>query len=452
MSNRVRSVFVRLTVLSMLVFTMGATGCSGGSGGKDRGSSGGTTGTGGATTTTGGSISTSGGAAGTGHATSYAGTTGTTGGSTGTTGGTGEGGMIATGGTGGSVATGGATVTGDVGGTGGATVTGGTQIVVGGTTGTGGTISSGSIIGAGGATGGGGARGGSTGTGGTISSGGITGMGGATGAGGARDGSVGTGGTISSGGITGTGGFTGAGGATGGGGASSGAGGTSSTCPPATPLTGGKQYCSNTKGNVGGGYSYELWASGSGSGCMTVYGVDANFSATWTNVGDFLARIGLGFDETKTPAQIGTISADFAETKTGNSGLVYVGIYGWTVSPLREYYILDDWGISKPAGVASDGTPRTNVGTITVDGDTYDVWKHTQTNKPAITGDNQTFDQYFSIRQTARQCGHISISEHFSQWAGLGLQLGKLEEAKLLVEAQNSSGTIDFTKATVAVK
>jgi hypothetical protein len=185
---------------------------------------------------------------------------------------------------------------------------------------------------------------------------------------------------------------------------------------------------------------------------MTVYGVDAKFSATWTNVEDFLARIGLGFDETKTPAQIGTISADFAETKTGNSGLVYVGIYGWSVNPLREYYIIDDWGSSKPGGVASDGTSRTNMGTITVDGEIYDVWKHTRTNKPAITGDNQTFDQYFSVRQTARQCGHVSISEHFSKWAGLGMQLGNLEEAKLLVEAQNSSGTIDFTTATVVVK
>jgi hypothetical protein len=216
-------------------------------------------------------------------------------------------------------------------------------------------------------------------------------------------------------------------------------------------LTGGKQYCSNTKGSVSGGYAYELWAQGMGSGCMTVYGVDAAFSATWTNVEDYLARVGLGFNSDKTPAQIGTISADFAETKTGGNGLVYVGIYGWTVDPLREFYILDDWGSTMPAGVASDGTPRDKVGTITVDGGTYDVWKKTRTNKPAITGDNKTFDQYFSIRQTARQCGHISISEQVSQWASLGLQLGKLEEAKILVEAQNSTGTIEFTKATVVV-
>jgi endo-1,4-beta-xylanase len=237
-----------------------------------------------------------------------------------------------------------------------------------------------------------------------------------------------------------------------GGTASGGGGGAVSTCPTATPLTGGKKYCSNSSGTAVGNYTYEIWAEGNGSSCMNVFGIDANFSATWTNVEDFLARVGLTFDRSKTPAQIGTLSADFSETKTGNTGLVYVGIYGWTVDPLREYYILDDWGTTKPAGVASDGTPRDNVGTITVDGAIYDVWKKTRTNKPAITGDNKTFDQYFSIRQSARQCGHISISEHFSKWIGLGLQLGKLVESKLLLEAQDSSGTVDFTTAKVVVK
>jgi hypothetical protein len=255
--------------------------------------------------------------------------------------------------------------------------------------------------------------------------------------------------------MSGTGGLAGVGGAQAGAaglGGASGAGGAANSCSPGKALSGGNRYCSNTKGNVAGGYAYELWASGSGSGCMTVYGVDANFSATWTGVDDFLARIGLGFDESKTPTQIGTISSDFAETKTGSDGLVYVGIYGWSVSPLREFYIIDDWGAMKPGDTASDGTPRTHVGVISVDGDSYDVWKHTQMNKPAITGGNQTFDQYFSVRQNARECGHISVSQHFSEWTNLNLTLGMLEEVKLLVEAQSSTGTIDFTTATVVVK
>ncbi len=366
-----------------------------------------------------------------GAAAGVAGTTGAGGATGGSSGGTSSGGVTGNAGTGGASA--------------GTTGTAGTiGPGIAGTTGAGG--STGGVSGTGGASGTGGSRGGGPGSGGSSGGGGVSGTGGSS-----SGGTTGTGGTGGTGGSTGGGGARG--GSTGRGGANGGAGGTSSTCSPGTPSTGGQQYCSNTKGNVAGGYSYELWADGVGSGCMTVYGVDAKFKATWTNVGDFLARVGLGFDQTKTPAQIGTISADFAETKTGGSaGLVYVGIYGWTVDPLREYYILDDWGSTMPAGIASDGTPRDHVGTITVDGGTYEVWKKTRTNKPAITGDNKTFDQYFSIRQTARQCGHISISEHFSQWGSLGLPLGKLYEAKILVEAQDSTGTVDFTKATVTVR
>ena len=86
------------------------------------------------------------------------------------------------------------------------------------------------------------------------------------------------------------------------------------------------------------------------------------------------------------------------------------------------------------------------------DGGTYNVYTHTQTNQPAITGGNATFVQYFSVRQTARQCGHISISEHFKEWANLGLTLGKMEEARILVEVGGGSGNIDFTTATVTAQ
>jgi hypothetical protein len=177
---------------------------------------------------------------------------------------------------------------------------------------------------------------------------------------------------------------------------------------------------------------------------MTVYDVDAQFSAKWSNVGDFLARVGLGFNETKTFSQIGTIGADFAETKTGTAGgFSFIGIYGWSVNPLHEYYIVDDWFGSRPV-------PGSVMGTITVDGATYDILTHTQTNQPSIQG-NATFVQFWSVRHTARQCGHISISQHFSAWANLGMQLGNLEEARILVEVGGGSGSIDFTTATVKV-
>jgi endo-1,4-beta-xylanase len=150
-------------------------------------------------------------------------------------------------------------------------------------------------------------------------------------------------------------------------------------CPAAPALTGGQEYCSNDKGSAGNGYGYELWAEGEGTGCMTVFGTGAAFKTEWNDVEDFLARVGLDFDETRTHAQIGTIWADFVETQTGSDeGLTYVGIYGWTVDPLREFYILDDWGATKPAGVASDGTARDEVGTLQIDGETYDVWKATR--------------------------------------------------------------------------
>jgi endo-1,4-beta-xylanase len=189
---------------------------------------------------------------------------------------------------------------------------------------------------------------------------------------------------------------------------------------------------------------------------MNVYGVNANYGATWTETGDFLARAGLTFDKTKTPTQIGTISAEFAEAFTvtpvaGKTSKIYVALYGWTVEPLAEYYVIDDYGDFVPGPVNSDGTPRMNYGTITVDDDTYDIWAMPVMDRPAITGPSEDFTQIFSVRRTRRKCGHISVSAHFSKWASLGLPVGKLEESMFLMEAQNNSGTIEVN-ATVTVQ
>lgn len=255
----------------------------------------------------------------------------------------------------------------------------------------------------------------------------------------------------------GKGGAGGVGGAPGNVGGSAGSPGAPNVCAPFSPSTGGMRYCSNSKGNAGAGYKYELWASGQGSGCMNVYGVGANYSASWTGVTDFLARAGLQFDQTKTPAQIGTISANFAETKTevpteGKTSKIYLAVYGWTVNPLAEYYVIEDYGAFVPGPMASDGTPRNHMGTIAVDDGVYDVWALDVKGKPAITGDNKDFTQIFSVRQARRQCGHVSVSQHFTQWAAFGLTLGKLEETMFLMEAQGNSGTVDVTSATITVQ
>jgi endo-1,4-beta-xylanase len=288
------------------------------------------------------------------------------------------------------------------------------------------------------------ASGGNAGT--AVSSGGTTPIGGSAGAS-AVGGASGAGGGTPSGGGGGTDGGAGTGGG--------GAGGTSSSCLMLTPGTGGTEYCSNTRGLLSSGYSYELWANGQ-SGCMKVYGVDGNYSASWTEAGDFLTRTGLAFDSTKTPAQIGTISADFAETFTeqpvqGKTSKIYVALYGWTVDPLAEYYIIDDYGDFIPGPVNSDGSPRTNYGTLTVDDGTYDIWAMPVKDRPAITGDHKDFTQIFSVRKVRRKCGHISVSEHFAKWASVGLPQGKLEESMFLMEAQNNSGTINVA-ATVTLK
>ena len=256
----------------------------------------------------------------------------------------------------------------------------------------------------------------------------------------------------------------GAGGNPGGGGAGglgggtgiAGGGGASTGCLAPAPSTGGARYCSDSKGNAGPGYAYEIWSSEPRSGCMTVSGVDANFSATWTDATDFLARAGLRFDQTKTPAQLGTISGDFTEAMTesptaGKSSKIYFAAYGWTISPLVEYYIIEDYGPFVPGPVATDGSSRTQMGTIEVDDGTYDVWHLAVKDKPAITGNDKDFDQYYIVRRSRRPCGHVSVSEQFSKWAALGVQLGKLEETMFLLEAQDNSGTVEV-RATVRLE
>src|SRR5437870_3329958 len=87
-------------------------------------------------------------------------------------------------------------------------------------------------------------------------------------------------------------------------------------CPTGPALTAGTQTCSSNKTGTVGSFGWSIWSSGSG-GCITPSGNTAAFKATWSNSGDFLARMGFQWNETKTFDQYGNVGADFAYTKTG---------------------------------------------------------------------------------------------------------------------------------------
>lgn len=325
---------------------------------------------------------------------------------------TGEGGMGAAGTRGGSTAAGnGGTSTADGGSTGG--------------TGTGGAGANGGSTGAGGAAGSGGSRD----AGSAVDSGRVRGSGGSGGAGGVEGGSTGTGGTTGSGGSAGTGG--------------------SPVDCTAAPLTGGTQRTSANAQGTAGGLSWSIWSNGT-AGTITTYSVPA-FSASWNNSGDFLARMGLEWGNSgKTFDQFGTITAQFAEAKTGTAGgFSYVGIYGWSTTPCIEYYILDDSFNRMPVNPGN----TTNKGTATIDGGTYTLYTRptTGTGGSRCSGIS-AWTQFYSVRQTARQCGQISITEHFKAWAAAGMTLGNMLEAKVLVEVGGGIGNIDFTTASVTAQ
>lgn len=246
-----------------------------------------------------------------------------------------------------------------------------------------------------------------------------------------------------------------AGGGSGGSGgkASGGAGGASSGSAGAAPLdcsatmpTNGTKHSGNGQGGKDN-LAWQLWANNASNGSITTFSTPA-FEADWNNAGDFLARIGFEWGNAgKSYDTYGTITADFAYKKTGSGGgYSYIGIYGWSTNPCVEWYIVDDSFNGMPVNPGN----TSNKGTVKIDGGDYVLY----TRQTTGTGGSRcngasSWAQYYSIRKTARQCGTISITQHFDAWKAASMPLGNLLEAKILVEVGGGNGSVQFPVANL---
>lgn len=209
--------------------------------------------------------------------------------------------------------------------------------------------------------------------------------------------------------------------------------------------------CSNgtsQKMGTAGGYDYELWSqNGAGTATMTLNVSDENggaFEVEWSGTVNMLARTGKrwGSNSTVTVQNVGNITSEFDVEWSSTDNVKYVSVYGWGYYDQQdipsgfsneiEYYIVQDRGSYNPT---SGGKKW---GSAVIDGISYDFYTTDRIQQPSLSG-TSTFKQYWSIPSNTSQHrtkGTISISKHFSEWAKVGMKMGRLYEvASMKIES-----------------
>jgi endo-1,4-beta-xylanase len=179
------------------------------------------------------------------------------------------------------------------------------------------------------------------------------------------------------------------------------------------------------------GFFWQNYVSG-GSASITFPSAGTypgNFAVTWSNVGDVVA--GKGWN----PGAVRVVGYNVGSLSGAYN---FFGVYGWTTSPLIEYYVCEFGSVTFNA---------TSVGSLSSDGHNYSVWKHQQVNQPSIQG-TATFWQYLSQwGGSSTGSNHaVTLSNHFNYWKSHIGSMGAFNLQILAVEAYgNKSGSCNAT-------
>jgi endo-1,4-beta-xylanase len=177
-----------------------------------------------------------------------------------------------------------------------------------------------------------------------------------------------------------------------------------------------------------GGFFWSLYQEG-GSANITFPNGGGNFQITYSGVNDVVGGKGWQTGASRNIGyNVGYLSGSYN----------FVGIYGWTTSPLIEYYVAE-------FGNVSGGT---NFGSVSSDGHSYGCWKSQRVNAPSIIG-TATFWQYKDQWGGSGTGSNrvVNMGNHINNWRSRGGQgFGSHNYQILALEAWGGrSGGINAT-------